>query len=295
MATVAEEQVRLRHRAERLAVDLPPLLVAAERVAATVIQGVHGRRSVGQGETFWQFRRYGPGDSATSIDWRQSARSRHVFVRETEWEAAQTVWLWCDTSSSMSYRSSDRLPTKVDRARTLLLALATMLMRGAERFALLGTGFPPSTGRAALYNLAELVMRDRPEQGLPANETLPRYAQAVLFGDFLEPVSRIREAVLGLAAQGVGGQILQVLDPAEEDLPFVGRVRFQGLEREPETLISRVDAIRSSYHGRIEGHLAALREIARAAGWGVIQHRTDHPAESALLALYLALAPMTGR
>ena len=45
-------------RAEALGARLPPLLVAAERVAATVAQGVHGRRRVGQGDSFWQFRRF---------------------------------------------------------------------------------------------------------------------------------------------------------------------------------------------------------------------------------------------
>src|SRR5690348_11078441 len=87
----------LRDRAEQLAAALPPLLVAAERVAATVAQGVHGRRRVGQGETFWQFRRYESGDPLPRIDWRESAKSQHVYVRETEWEAAQSVWLWRDT------------------------------------------------------------------------------------------------------------------------------------------------------------------------------------------------------
>ena len=56
-------------RAEHLASRFPPLLVAAERVATTVAQGVHGRRRVGQGEAFWQFRRYEPGDQ-TSIGTR---------------------------------------------------------------------------------------------------------------------------------------------------------------------------------------------------------------------------------
>ena len=45
----------IHQRAELLAERLPPLLVAAERVAMTVAQGVHGRRRVGVGETFWQF------------------------------------------------------------------------------------------------------------------------------------------------------------------------------------------------------------------------------------------------
>jgi len=64
----------LRDCAEQSAAVLPPLLVAAERVATTVAQGVHGRRRVGQGETFWQFRQYEPGDAATRIDWRESAK-----------------------------------------------------------------------------------------------------------------------------------------------------------------------------------------------------------------------------
>ncbi len=83
-----QRALRRRQRAEALAANLPPLLVEAERVAATVAQGVHGRRRVGQGETFWQFRHYEPGDQPQLIDWRQSAKSDQVFVRELEWEAA---------------------------------------------------------------------------------------------------------------------------------------------------------------------------------------------------------------
>jgi len=60
------------HRSLELAGTLPALMVAADRVAATVIQGVHGRRRVGQGDAFWQYRPYREGDSASQIDWRKS-------------------------------------------------------------------------------------------------------------------------------------------------------------------------------------------------------------------------------
>jgi len=106
------ERVSVQHRAEELAARLPPLLVAAERVATTVAQGVHGRRRVGQGDSFWQFRRYEPGDAAQRIDWRESAKSQRLYVRETEWEAAQSVWLWRDASPSIDYASTRGLPTK---------------------------------------------------------------------------------------------------------------------------------------------------------------------------------------
>src|SRR5262249_17436494 len=120
--------VPLRHRAEQAAAALPPLLVAAERGAATVAPGVHRRRRVGRGETCWQFRQYEPGGAATRIDWRESAKSQRLYVRETEWEAAQSVWLWRDASRSMSYSSAEYLPgatwpSKRDRAELLLVAL----------------------------------------------------------------------------------------------------------------------------------------------------------------------------
>ena len=99
-------------------------MVAAERVAATVAQGVHGRRRVGQGESFWQFRPFLPGDALTRIDWRQSAKSDRDFVRETEWEAAQTVCLWRDGSPNMRWHSAGATTEKAARAELLLLALA---------------------------------------------------------------------------------------------------------------------------------------------------------------------------
>src|SRR3954451_24554337 len=97
--------LRAQHRSESLAARLPPLLVAAEGVASTVAQGVHGRRRVGTGETFWQFRQYQPGDAPQRIDWRETAKGQRVYIRETEWEAAQSVWLWRDGSPSMDWSS----------------------------------------------------------------------------------------------------------------------------------------------------------------------------------------------
>ena len=239
----------IHHKAEELAALLPPLMVAAERVAATVSQGVHGRRSVGQGETFWQFRRYGFGDSTQLIDWRQSAKSQPVYVRETEWEAAQSVWLWRDGSQSMAYRSTDGLVNKIERADLLLLALASLLIRGGEHVALLGTGMTPSSGRGMLHRLWSMIeAQDRkaktPPGSLPAFESLPRYGRVVLIGDFLSPLNEIHHSIAAFANQGIRGHLVQVLDPAEETLPFSGRVRFDGMEDEGDILIGRVEAIR---------------------------------------------------
>jgi uncharacterized protein (DUF58 family) len=287
----------LRHRAEESAAPLPPLLVAAERIAATVAQGVHGRRRVGQGETFWQFRQYEPGDAAARIDWRESGKSQRLYVRETEWEAAQSVWLWRDASPSMDYSSAAYIPggdwpTKRERAELILVALASLLVRGGERLSLLGGRMMPMSGRIALTRITDLMESgDAAGGGLPRIENLPRHAQLVLIGDFLEPLEATNRIIAGFAAAGLAGHLLQIADPAEEDLPFDGRVRFEAVEERGELLVGRVETIRDAYAGRFRKHRAALQAMTQAVGWSFGSHRTDRPPALALLALHAALAP----
>lgn len=276
-------------RAEAAAARLPPLVVTAERIAATVMQGVHGRRRSGHGDAFWQFRPYTTGDAATNVDWRQSAKADRLFVRETEWEAAQTVMLWRDPSASMQWRSARGLETKADRADLLLLALASLLLRGGERVRLAQGDRRAFMGRAALPALAMALLRGKAEP--TPDLSVPRHARLVMIGDFLQPLPEIQAALSSFAARPVRGQMLQVMDPAEEALPYAGRIRFDGLEGEAPLLVPRVETIRPLYAERLAAHRAGLATMARAAGWGFSTHRTDHPPHAALLALWQALAP----
>ena len=283
-------------RAEALGAHLPPLLVAAERVASTVAQGVHGRRRVGQGDSFWQFRPFSQGDTVSRIDWRVSARSDRTFVRETEWEAAQTVCLWRDGGASMRWKSRDQPVEKADRAGLLLLALAALLLRGGERVRLLAPGARALAGRAGLDRLAGALDR-LPDagDGLPPETRLPRHARVVLIGDLLAPLDRWQAAIARMAAVPVTGMLLQVLDPAEVLLPYEGRVRFQGMSAGQTTLIPRVEDVREQYARRLATQQRGLAALCAAAGWGFALHRTDQPPEAALLALYTALAPAAAR
>jgi len=276
--------------AQSLAAGLPPLMAEAERVANTVEQGIHGRRRTGPGESFWQYRRYDAGDTANAVDWRQSARSQHLFVRENEWDASQSVWLWCDQSESMSYRSEFAPCLKRDRALVLGLALANLLTRAGERVAALGQDGIPSSGRTGLNRLSNHWLSDKAQasehSGLPPLQGLPRYATMVLIGDFLDPTAALTKRVRQLAASGVAGHLVQVLDPAETDLPFDGRTEFEGVEEDLKLLVSRAETIRTAYQDRLASHQAALRDMARSISWSFATHRTDHSATSALLSLY---------
>ncbi|RJF87884.1 DUF58 domain-containing protein [Oleomonas cavernae] len=281
---------------EALGAGLPPLLVAAERVASTVAQGVHGRRRVGMGDSFWQFRPYRPGDEIRDIDWRQSARAARVFVREREWEAAQSVWLWVDRSASMAFASTRVLPTKADRAALLGLALASLLLRAGERVGLLGRHALGHAGRHFLMTLAnELALPGGALESLPPITELPRDCRIVILGDLLRPEAEIEAIVEGFAARGIAGHLVQVLDPAEIDFPYAGRNRFVGPEAEGTLLVGRTESLAEAYRTRMADHRQSVEDIARRSGWTVIHHRTDRPAEAALLALFLGLADLGRR
>lgn len=282
-----------RSLGEALAAPLPPLLVAAERVASTVAQGVHGRRRVGQGESFWQFRPYGYGDAPQQIDWRRSARSDRLFVRETEWEAAQSIWFWNDRSASMKYRSEAAWPEKWERATVLNLALMSLLVAGGERIALLGRPEPPATGRATLNRLATMLSAPPAgddADGVPPTPELPRFGTIILIGDFLAPPESVLQAARSLAAQGLRGFMLQVLDPAEVAMPFAGRRRFFGLEDEGDLLVGRAENLRRGYLRRLAELQEELATFARRSDWYFSIHSTDGPAQPALLGMYTAIA-----
>lgn len=284
----------LQHRAEQAAATLPPLLVDANRVAATVSLGSHGRRRAGPGDSFWQFRPYTQSDPAQVIDWRQSAKFGPVFVREREWEAAQTIALWCDVSPSMSFTSSKKRAPKGERAAILGLGLASLMLRGGERVQLLGGTSKAASGRLALSQMAETLERSiaSPEPGQPprAPVSLPKHASVILISDFLMPIPEVEEAISSFAGRAARGHLLQVLDPAEESLPYAGRIRFQGCEDEGQVVIERTEDIREDYQQRLKDHRTALISLANRMGWSFGVHHTDKPPHTALVTLHNRLA-----
>lgn len=271
-----------------MAARVPALLIESQRVAHTVAHGTHGRRRAGPGETFWQFRHYDMNDARSGIDWRRSASSDHLFVREREWEAAHTVWLWVDVSPSMRFRSTLAPVSKESRGLVLALALAELLARGGERVGLMDG--PPFTGRAAARRVAEMLLGDTSDASLPPNAKLSRFSECLLVSDFLEPIPAMAERFEEIAAQGVRGHLVQVLDPAEETLPYEGRTEFAASEGRERVIAGRAETLRELYQERLKRHRIDLTDVTRRLGWSFIVHHTDRPPEEALLAIHSRLA-----
>jgi uncharacterized protein (DUF58 family) len=278
----------LEGEALALADRLPDLMLEVNRVTSTVAHGIHGRRRAGPGETFWQFRQYQSSDAAQTIDWRRSASSDHLYVREREWEAAHTVWLWSDVSPSMKFNSHLSTVTKRDRGLVLMLALADLLVRGGERVALLGL-LPPMASRRASLRMAAAIAAHGADPtyatSLPPAGRLSRFSGAVFVSDFLDPVEPLAERLVAMAQEGVNGHLVQVLDPAEESLPYEGRAEFLGLEGRERWVADRVESLRPLYQEKLAAHRDALQALARRLGWSLLVHHTERPASEPLLTL----------
>jgi uncharacterized protein (DUF58 family) len=281
----------LQHQAQKLASVLPPLLLEAERVAASVQQGIHGRRRAGMGESFWQFRRYAPGDAAARIDWRQSARTDKLFIREREWEAAQNVYLWADSSGSMHYSSDKNLPTKTERAHVLMLALAGLLLRGGEQVIWLSEEACIARGKTGLERIAaQIDLGQENEASVPPQIRVARHAHMILCSDFLMPSEELEKIMHRYAALHLRGALVHILDPAEAELAFEGRLELQGCESEVPLVLANARALREQYRERMAEHKERLKHYAKSAGWYYLDHVTSEPPHSQLLQLYQYLS-----
>jgi len=277
--------------AEQLGHALPPLLVAALHTASTLTFGAHGRKRAGVGDTFFQYRPYEQGESAANIDWRASARGERLFVREQEWEAAQQIYLWADSSPSMHWRSKKDLPTKSERANLLGLTLASLALRGGELIATLDGHLPPSHDRMALHRLHDILAHTTEDSGsTPPLSRVKSRAHIVLFGDFLPQGAETAAWIRHMANQGVHLILVEVSDPAEETFPYKGPTLFKGMEGEGDEDIADPRTLRSQYLKQRSRTRSALADACTRTGGHYLVHLTHEQPQDVLLQLYRLLS-----
>lgn len=269
-----------------LAASMPRLVLEARRIAASVSHGLHGRRRAGGGENFWQYRRFISGEPAQTIDWRRSARDDLLYVREQEWEAAHTVWLWPDRSPSMAFASTAARDSKLERALVVTFALAELLVAGGERVGIPGL-MAPSASRNIIERLAQAMLYDRAERlSLPPSFVPAPLAEVVMISDLWAPLDDIRSALDGLASAGARGTLLQIVDPAEETFPYSGRIEFIEPEGAGTVVAGRAETWATDYTTRLKLHRAAIRAETSRLGWLFTVHTTDRSAAELLLVLH---------
>src|ERR1700684_1973526 len=242
-----------------LAAAMPRLILEARRVAATVLHGSHGRRRVGPGENFWQYRRFVSGEPASRVDWRRSARDDHLYVREREWEAAHTVWIWPDRSPSMVFASTLARDTKLFRALVMALALAEVLVEAGERVGIPGLTRPTGS-RNVVDQMAQAIAHDRAERAsLPPRFAASPLAEVVLLSDLWSEITDVRRTITQLSGSGARGHVVHIVEPDAETFPYGGRVEFVEPEGGGRITAGRAETWRVDYAARVLRHRTEIR------------------------------------
>ena len=272
-------------RARQLGDALPPLVVRAERIAASVLQGSHGLRRAGVGETFWAYRPYGFGDSTQRIDWRKSAKTDEPFIKDNEWQTANTLWLWVNLGPRMSFKSHLASEPKATQAEVIGLAMAALSLRAHERVGLLGVAARASFGRDVLSRLVATMAQSN-DGILPQPNTLQRRSVALIISDFLDEPETLRKTLGQIAESGMRGHLLQVTDPAEESLPYAGRMDFFGLDIESRFKTGKAQNLRGDYVKAFQAQRLEVQNMARKLGFSFQLHHTDQSISATVLRLY---------
>ena len=272
-----------------LAASLPRLVLEARRIAANVIHGLHGRRRAGAGESFWQYRRFVSGEPAQRVDWRRSARDDHLYVREQEWEAAHTIWIWPDRSPSMAFASRGARDSKLERTLIVTFALAELLVAGGERVGIPGL-MNPTASRSVIDKMAQAMLHDDADRpSLPPSFVPSALAEIVVLSDFWSPIAEIRMMLTGLSASGAHGALVQVVDPAEETFPYSGRIEFVEPEGFGVITAGRAERWTEDYVTRVALHRDQIRDETNKLDWLFSTHSTSRSAAELLLFLHAGM------
>lgn len=285
----------LRHKAEDVSAGLPSLLAAAEKAVATLHSGEHAQRKTGSGEKFWQFRPYDPGDQPQDIDWRQSAKGDHLYIRQKEQQTAQNILFWVQNDQGMNLQHARALTSKYESGVILSLALAILLTRAGEHIGMMND--PARTGRSShSVDKLGLSLCQRPlplpaGPVLPLAGTLPKRTSLVLCGDFMHPPAALDMTLRVLSEQASQGTLIQILDPLEYDLPHHGRAIFRPLDDTDEFPIANVASIREAYQERLKNHIETVRKIALRHRYGHVLYVTRDDPRAALSSAWRQMAP----
>lgn len=212
-------------------------VIAVRRLADDLTYGLDGSRFLGSGIDYVQSRIYQQGDPIKSIDWRVTARSTKVHVKEYEAQRRIAAWLVIDTSASMVVSSLAR--SKYETALHVAGGLALACLDRTSPVGVIGCGsrdvrVEPSLAKDQVlqwllqlrrHAFDESTMLSRRLQQL--RPTLASRSIVIVCSDLHEPGA---VHTLALLAQQHEVAVVQFQDPGEVLLRGAGFVRAQEAE-----------------------------------------------------------------
>ncbi len=241
----------------------------------------------GRGVEFDEVREYQPGDDIRSIDWNVTARTGSAHIKRFVEERELTILFLVDLSRSMTFGSGAQLKHRL--ATELCAVLAFSAMKNHDKVGVLlftdriERYIPPKKGpRHVLRVIREVLSCDPVGHGTDLHGALEylgrvtrRRAVAFLISDFFCEESHAKLAVMNRRHDVIA---VHLVDPREETLPQIGRVRLEDRETGNTVILNTARAsVRQGYEQWATTHRQRLSRMLQRAGVDHIEVRTDRP------------------
>ena len=220
--------------------------IRTKGLVSNIFGGEYHTAFKGTGMDFAEVRPYQFGDDVRNIDWNVSARYPETFIKIFEEEREQTLLLAVDVSGSEDFASAGQF--KREMAAEICAVVAFSAIQNNDKVGLLLFSdeielfVPPKKGRKHVLRLIrDLFAHETQSTGTNIKKALDhlvhvlhRRSIVLLLSDFMDDgyenslraVSRRHDTIA-----------VQMIDPAEEDLPDVGLMEITDAETGEHLLI----------------------------------------------------------
>jgi uncharacterized protein (DUF58 family) len=267
--------------------------LVARTVVDGFVAGLHRSPDFGFSQEFAEYRAYSEGDDLRHVDWNVFARTERAYLKRYRGETNTLVTALVDASASMGFGSTG--VKKIDYARFLCASIFYLAIRRQRD----GAGLivfddevrdfvAPTTRQGQLMRLLHALERAEPgartdfaRPFFHFQQFLKRRGIVIVISDFYEEPAQVIRTVEPLRFRGNELMLFHVLDPKEIDPALDQPALLVDMETDAALEVSP-EYTRTEYRQKIEAHIEALRDKAKASGIDYFLLNTSRPLDAAL-------------
>ncbi len=256
--------------------------------------GHHILPKSGPGDDFWQHRDYHVSDDLKNIDWRHSARSDTLYIRQHHHPAIQKLTFWVPASSAFQYTSQADLLTKKAYCQILIAALGLYYFHQGYQCRL--NNLPILSGVHQFGKWVSMLEEINTDLSFKELLQVPNHKHAyfhtdshILISDFLPLtpfITTLQSSALS-AKLGHKVTVCRLHDPTEATFPYNGNLSFSSLSVPSNAPISlqATSGCRSAYQQLWHQEQHLLANICHQKKWSFVTISTESPLADTLKTL----------
>jgi len=264
---------------------LPSLLSDSSLLLKNILSGLHSTRFAGKGENFWQFKEYVRGESISSIDWRKSASSKKLLMKQNEKELSKTIYLFFDKSFSMNYKSNLAKHNKLFISALLTLTLCKLFSNSKEKVFIFNSENKPINCSNNIHNFDKSFLFNNKKHSFPNLNLFKDKSLCFFFSDFFYDNSELKSLIIKFKNRGILGYLIQILDPIEVDFNLNSNIMLKDLETNETMVFDNDIDFSNAYKKKLANLEISLKKISLNSGWKYYRFCTNQDIRKFLINL----------